>query len=83
MMYISDMCKLFCPNSDKIAFISIKKQGGLRYESGLFFDQKWPSCFPKACLLDDNVNIVYHREAHRAPTNSISQENPYKTAMTQ
>lgn len=40
-----------------------KKQGGLRHENGLFLDKKWPSCFPKACLLDDNVNIVYRRKA--------------------
>ena len=60
----------------------MKKQGCLCDETGLFSAEKWPSYFPKAYLLHDNVNIVYRRHASAALRNSISSENPDKTLMT-
>jgi len=61
----------------------MKKQGCLCDETGLFSAEKWPSYFPKAYLLHDNVNILYHADGTIASFFSISSENPYIFAVTQ
>ncbi|MEF2622335.1 hypothetical protein [uncultured Prevotella sp.] len=61
----------------------MKKQGCLCDETGLFSAEKWPSYFPKAYLLHDNVNILYHEGSLPALLFSILSENPYIFAVTQ
>jgi hypothetical protein len=61
----------------------MKKKGCLCDETGLFSAEKWPSYFPKAYLLHDNVNILYHEGSLPALLFSISSENPYIFAVTQ
>ena len=77
------LCKDFCPISDKKARFSIKKQYRLHDETGPFSTKKWPSNFSKACLLHDNVNILYLTSSAVALFFSISSENPYISAVTQ
>lgn len=77
------LCKDFCPISDKKARFSIKKQCRLHDETGPFSTKKWPSNFSKACLLYDNVNILYHADGTIASFFSISSEDPYIFAVTQ
>lgn len=76
------MCKEFCPDWDKKAIISVKKQGCFRCKSGPLLGKKWPVNFSKACLLHINVNILYRRDLISASPFSISTENPDIFVMT-
>jgi hypothetical protein len=76
------VCKSFCPDWDKKAIISMKKQGCLRCKSGPVLSKKLPVNFSKAYLLHINVNILYRRYLFSASAFSISAENPDIFVMT-
>lgn len=77
-----DMCSVFCPNGDKKAFISIKKQAVFSAKNVAFAIKKGPDYLPKACIPHDNVNIFYRGKPRQRNKFSIPAENHDIFALT-